>query len=196
MDRGPGQWYSRAVPELLRGLSAEPRVPMSLLGVSTFTELSRFTGAFSSSEGAVTVDLDASLLVPMVLFLVLLFVLKPTLFDPMMRLFEEREKRIEGTRREASKEDERSAKALAKYEAALAKAREAGAAEREKLRAEAAKKEAALSADVRGSTTQTLEQGRAAIAQDARQAREKLQTEARVLGREIASRVLGREVVS
>lgn len=184
---------------------------MSLLDVSAFYELSTsissIAGRFalasgtdalasSSSEGAVTVDLDASLLVPMVLFLVLLFVLKPTLFDPMMRLFEEREKRIEGTRREASKEDERSAKALAKYEAVLAKAREAGSAEREKLRAEAAKKEAALSTEVRESTTSTVEAGRAAIAQEARVARERLQAEAKGLGREMASRVLGREVVS
>ena len=166
---------------------------MSLLAVSATQDLSNFT---LSSEGAVTVDMDASLLVPMALFVVLLFVLKPTLFDPMMRLFEEREKRIDGTRREASKEDERSAKALAKYEAILAKAREAGASEREKLRAEAAKKEAALSAEVRDATTATLEGGRASIAAEAKAAREKLHAEAKGLGRDIASRVLGREVVS
>lgn len=198
MDRGSGQWYSRAVPELLRGLSAEPRVPMSLLDVSAFTEISENLSDVTraASEGAVNVDLDATLLVPMVLFVVLLFVLKPTLFDPMMRLFEEREKRIEGTRREASKEDERSAKALAKYEAILTKAREAGSAEREKLRSEAAKKEAALSAEVRDATGSTLEAGRAAIAAEAKQARERLQGEAKMLGRDIATRVLGREVVS
>ncbi len=198
MDRGPGQWYSRAVPELLRGLSAEPRVPMSLLDVSAFTEISAnlSDATRAVSEGAVNVDLDATLLVPMVLFVVLLFVLKPTLFDPMMRLFEEREKRIEGTRREASKEDERSAKALAKYEAILAKARETGSAEREKLRSEAAKKEAALSAEVRDATGSTLEQGRAAIAAEAKQARERLHGDVKMLGRDIATRVLGREVVS
>lgn len=169
---------------------------MSLLAVSATQDLSNLTFLSFSSEGAVTVDMDASLLVPMALFVVLLFVLKPTLFDPMMRLFEEREKRIDGTRREASKEDERSAKALAKYEAILAKAREAGGAEREKLRSEAAKKEAALSAEVRDATTATLEGGRASIAAEAKAAREKLHAEAKGLGRDIASRVLGREVVS
>src|SRR4051794_36832523 len=124
---------------------------MSLLAVSTITDTGR-----ALAEGGVTVDLDLSLFVQLGFFLVLLFVLKPTLFDPMMRLFEEREKRIDGTRHQATKEDERSAKALAKYEAILAKAREAGAAERDVLRAEGLKREAELMAQVRAVVAATL----------------------------------------
>lgn len=175
---------------------------MSLLSVSnsfasdSLASLSSNSLLAISAEGGVTVDLDLSLFVQLGLFLVLLFVLKPTLFDPMMKLFEEREKRIEGTRREASKEDERSAKALAKYEAILGKAREAGAAERDKTRAEGVKKENALMAEVRASTGATLEQGRAVIAQETKAARQQLGADASTLGRAIASRVLGREVAS
>ncbi|MBX3201450.1 MAG: H(+)-transporting ATPase [Labilithrix sp.] len=140
------------------------------------------------------VDLDASLLVQIVLFVVLLVFLKPLLFEPMLKLFEEREKRIEGTRREASKEDERSAKALAKYEAVLAKAREAGAAERDALRADGAKKEAEIMARVRSLAATTIEQGRTTLASEAKRTRAELTTEAATLGRAIASQVLGREV--
>ncbi len=166
---------------------------MSLLSVSTTSALDNsLSGALA--EGAVNVDLDASLVVQIVLFLVLLVALKPLLFDPMLKLFEEREKRIEGTRREATKEDERSAKALAKYEAILGKAREAGGAERDAVRAEGMKREAELMAQVRAATAQTLEQGRAAIAAETREARSKLAAESTALGRAIASRVLGREV--
>lgn len=162
---------------------------MSLLNVTTITEsLSAY------AEGAVTVDLDASLFVQLGLFLVLLFVLKPTLFDPMMKLFEEREKRIEGTRLQASKEDERSAKALAKYEAIVGKARESGAAERDALRQTAVKQEAELMARVRAETAGTLERGRAEIAKESQAAKQQLEADARTLGRDIASRVLGREV--
>jgi F-type H+-transporting ATPase subunit b len=164
---------------------------MSMLVVSTFTDTGR-----ALAEGGVTVDLDLTLFVQLGFFLVLLFVLKPTLFDPMMRLFEEREKRIEGTRHQATKEDERSAKALAKYEAILAKAREAGAAERDTIRAEGMKREGAMMAQVRAEVAATLEQGRTAIGQEAKVAREQLHVEARALGREVASRVLGREVAS
>lgn len=163
---------------------------MSLLSVSAVATSS------SSAEGGVVVDLDASLVVQIVILVVLAVVLKPLLFDPMMRLFEEREKRIEGTRRRATKEDERSAKALAEYEAVLAKARQAGTAERDALRADGAKKEADLMAQARASTATTLEQGRSVIASEVAAAREKLRGEATVLARDIAKSVLGREVSS
>lgn len=148
------------------------------------------------AEGAVNVDLDLSLFVQLGLFVVLLLVLKPVLFDPMMRLFEEREKRIEGTRHKATKEDEKSAKALAKTEVILNKAREAGATERDRLRAEGLKREAELMNQVRAETAATLERGRAEIANEAQTSRTQLTSEARALGRIMASRVLGREVAS
>lgn len=165
---------------------------MSLLALTARSTLMDTGRALA--EGGVTVDLDLTLFVQLGFFLVLLFVLKPTLFDPMMRLFEEREKRIDGTRHQATKEDERSAKALAKYEAILAKARDAGAAERDTIRAEGMKREAALMSQVRDAVATTLERGRAEIAQEAKTARDQLRGEARTLGREAASRVLGREV--
>ncbi len=160
---------------------------MSLLGVSVFSEF---------SESAVNVDMDGTLFVQLVLFVVFLFTLKPLLFDPMMKLFEEREKRIEGTRRKASKEDERSAKALAEYEKILAAAREAGTVERDSLRTAGLKQESELLGKVRTQTAATIEQGRAAIAQEAQAARRQLKADAAALGRELASKVLGREVTS
>lgn len=161
---------------------------MSLLAVS-ISEASAM-----AEGGAVNVDLDASLVVQIGLFILLLVILKPLLFDPLLKLFEEREKRIEGTRREASKEDERSAKALAKYEGILAKAREAGGLERDQIRAEGTKKEAEILARVRAQAATTIDEGRKAIATDAKTARDALAAESATLGQTIASRVLGREV--
>jgi F-type H+-transporting ATPase subunit b len=164
---------------------------MSLLAVSTLT-----VAGGALAEGGVTVDLDLTLFVQLGFFLVLLFVLKPTLFDPMMRLFEEREKRIEGTRHEATKQDKRSAKALATVEAALAKAREAGMAERDRIRAEGLKREATIMSEVRAEVSATLERGRHEIAEEAKAARTRLEAEARALGRDAATRALGREITS
>jgi F-type H+-transporting ATPase subunit b len=170
---------------------------MSLLGVSTLTD-TFFRGGHNGAiaEGAVNVDLDLSLFVQLGFFLILMVVLKPALFDPMLRLFEEREKRIEGTRHRATKEDEKSAKALAKYEAILAKARDAGTGERDVMRAEGMKRESDLLGKVRAEAAATLERGRAEIGKEAATARGQLKTDARSLGREMASRVLGREVSS
>jgi F-type H+-transporting ATPase subunit b len=167
---------------------------MSLLGVST--SLLGVSNSALLREGGVTVDLDLSLFVQLGFFIVLLLVLKPVLFDPMMRLFEEREKRIEGTRHEATKVDEKSAKALAKAQAIVAKGRDAGALERDALRAEGVKREAELMTQVRASSASTLEQGRSAIAQEATAARKELREAAGALGRDMATRVLGREVSS
>lgn len=170
---------------------------MSLLSMSTTSTLHHLSSSLSSgmSEGGgVNVDFDLSFVVQIALFVFLLLILKPLLFDPMLKLFEERENKIDGMQDAARKEDKRSEKALAKYEAALAKAREAGNLERERIRAEGAKKEAELMAQVRAVTASTVEQGRAAIAAEAKAAREALSAETAVLGRSIAARVLGREV--
>ena len=171
---------------------------MSLLSVSTSTLNSlSFTsrlGSGASEGGGVTVDLDATFVVQIALFVVLLLVLKPLLFDPMLKLFEEREKRIEGTKQKAAKIDAKSATTLQKYEAILTKARDAGAVERDALRAEGARKEAEVMARVRAMTTSTIEQGRATTSVEAKEARAELNVEAASLGRAIAARVLGREV--
>jgi F-type H+-transporting ATPase subunit b len=164
---------------------------MSMLALST---TSSFLNA--SEGGGVNVDLDASLLVQIGLFVFLLIVLKPLLFDPMLKLFEEREKRTEGIIKTVGAMDEKSAKALAKYEAILAKARDAGTAERDVLRRDAQKKEAERMAEIRDVAARTVEQGRTQIAAEAKAARSALTTEASTLGRTIASRVLGREVAS
>ena len=163
---------------------------MSLLAVST----SRLIDA--AAEGAVTVDADLSLFVQLGLFVVLLVILKPTLFDPMMKLFEAREQRIEGTRNLATKTDIKSAKSKAKADAIVSKGREAGATEREALRAEGLKREAELMNGVRAETAQTLERGRAATGSEADAARKQLRLDAHSLGRDMAARVLGREVAS
>jgi hypothetical protein len=106
-----------------------------------------------------------------VLFVGLMIVLKPLLFDPMMKLFEERERLIDRKLRDGVELDKKSADALAKYEKILGKARDAGAAERDKLRAEGLKKENELLAKVRAEAASTLEQGRTATAKEADAAR-------------------------
>lgn len=171
---------------------------MSLLGMSTSILTDRvITDAGGAlAEGAVTVDLDLSLFVQLGLFLILLFVLKPVLFDPMMRLFEEREARIDGTRNEATKTDVASAKALAKAQTIVAKGRDAGATERDALRADGIKREAELMNKTRAESAATLERGRAEINAEAETARKELAGEARSLGRDVAARVLGREITS
>lgn len=144
--------------------------------------------------GAVDVDFDLTVIGQIVLFLVLMMILKPTLFDPMLKLFEEREKRIDGAKLQARKTDEASAGALSKYEAALLEARTTANVEREKLRAEGLRTENDILAKVRASTAEKLDAGRKVTHGEAQVIRGTLPATASELARDITTRVLGREV--
>src|SRR5271154_1271544 len=94
-------------------------------------------GALSPQPQAITVDFDGTFIVPLMFFIALTLALKPLLFEPMLKLFEEREKLTDGAKAQARKIDGKSATAVATYEAEIAKARGAANAEREAVRAQA-----------------------------------------------------------
>ena len=148
----------------------------------------------TESGGGVTVDFDKTLLVQVVLFVALWLILKPMLFDPMLKLFEEREKRIEGAIAEARQIDLKSVAAKTKYDDALTKARAEGATERDRLRGEGIKKENELLTAARVEAQAKLEAGRKQAQTELAKAKDELAGERAKLAKELAARVLGREV--
>lgn len=148
----------------------------------------------ASAPQAITVDVDWTSMVTVVLFIGLTLILKPVLFDPMLKLFEERERRIDGAKLQARKIDEKSVHALTKYDGEMAKARAAGGVERDRIRVDAMQKEHEILAAVRTATAKTLEDGKKAAQAEADRARAVLKDDATTMARELASRVLGREV--
>jgi F-type H+-transporting ATPase subunit b len=145
---------------------------------------------------AIRVDVDATFVVQILLLVALTLVLKPVLFDPMLKLFEEREKRIDGAKAEARKIDEKSATALATYEAEMARVRAAANAERDRIRAEGLAREQEILGAVRAATTKVVDDGKRAAHDEAARVRPVLKTQAAGIARDLASRVLGREVQS
>jgi F-type H+-transporting ATPase subunit b len=148
----------------------------------------------AAPKGGVTVDLDLTFLWSSLLFVVLVLVLKPLLFDPMLRLFEERDRRIEGTKAAARQLDDAATEALGRYEGEMKKARAEGGAEREARRAEGHKLGGDVLAKVREETSETVNVGRQQLQREETDARAALQSDAQGLARAMASRVLGREV--
>ena len=149
----------------------------------------------AAGGGGVDVDFAlAPIAIQMGLFVLLWLILKPALFDPMVKLFEEREKRIDGAKKLARQTDEASAGALSKYEAEMAKARAAANVERDKLRAEGVRAENEILGKVRAETAKTLEDGRGRINQEMGAARAQLRRDVQALAKDLAGRVLGREV--
>jgi F-type H+-transporting ATPase subunit b len=147
-----------------------------------------------AAGGGVNLDFDATLFVQVGFIIVLWLVLKPLLFDPMLKLFEEREKRIEGAIKKARRIDEESAEAMTSYNEQVAKARAEGAAEREKLRAEGIRKENELLTKVRTETQKKVDAAREQMGKDVAAVRASLQPKTHDLARDFAKRVLGREV--
>jgi F-type H+-transporting ATPase subunit b len=150
----------------------------------------------ASAPQAITVDVDWTFLVQVVLFIGLTLILKPVLFDPMLKLFEERERRIDGAKLLARKTDEQSAQALTKYETEMGKARVSANADRDRIRAEGLAKEQQILASVRAATSKSIDDGKRAVQAEGERARAALRDQGPALARELATRVLGREVQS
>lgn len=150
--------------------------------------------AILAPESPIKIDVDLTSIAVLVLFVGLTVILKPLLFDPMLKLFEEREKRIDGAKLEARKVDEKSASALAEYEKAMAKARAGAQAERERIRAEAVKREQEILARARSASAEALENGKRAVQEEASRARATLKADVAKVAAQVANRVLGRAV--
>jgi F-type H+-transporting ATPase subunit b len=144
--------------------------------------------------GAVTIDLDVTVAAQIVLFVLLFLILKPLLFTPMLKLFEERERRIDGAKNEAKAMYAQADAKMAQYETELAKVKRSAGDERDKLRAAGQRREQEILAKVRTETNAMIDDGRAKIAKDATTIRAELDAVSKTVARELASRVLGREV--
>jgi F-type H+-transporting ATPase subunit b len=158
------------------------------------TTASLFSLGGNSASGGVNLDFDLTFLVHLAAFAALVMILKPLLFDPLLKLFEERERRTEGAKLLARKMDEKAGELLQRYETELEAVRRTAAQERERLRAEGAKLEAQILAEARAEVTRLVEQGREKLEAERRALRAELRTRGGDIAREIASRVLGREV--
>jgi F-type H+-transporting ATPase subunit b len=143
---------------------------------------------------AVKVDLDQTVVIAFVVFLALVLLLKPLLFDPMLKVFELREKKTDGVREEAREMQEKAGELLRKYERELEKVSRIAAEEREKLRQETARLEAQILGEARAAAAAIVDEGRKAMEAELSQAKAELKLKAQGISREIASSVLGREV--
>ena len=140
------------------------------------------------------VDINATFIIQVVLVVVLLLVLKPVLFEPMLKLFEAREQRIDGAKKKARETDIKSAKAESEFQAQLGKAQAAGNVERERLRGEGVKAENEVLAKVRAETAAFLDERRQKAQEELKAARAELKGSGQELAKQLAARVLGREL--
>jgi len=141
-----------------------------------------------------TFDFDLTFVLQMLVFASLIVVLRPLLFDPVLRVFEEREKRTEGARQAAREMQEEAGALLSRYEHELAKVHEVARQERDRVRAETLRTEAELLSQARQAANQILEAGRKRIEQQRSEIEFVLGQQSERLAHSVAEAVLGRSL--
>ena len=146
------------------------------------------------ASGHPLIDIDLTVFVQFGLFLVLLFVSNKLLFQPYLQLRERRKAGIEGARAEADRMTASADAKKADYDKQLAAARNRANEEGRKVRAEASAHEKDVTEKARAEAQKSIDEAAAKMRQETEAARLQLLPQANTLARQIASKLLGREV--
>ncbi len=152
------------------------------------------TPIVSLAAGHPLIDIDLTVVVQFVLFLVLFLIANKLLFQPYLALRERRRAGIEGARAEADRMTAQADAKLADYEKQLAVARDKANAEGRKVRAEAAQHEREVTDKARASAQKAIDEAQAKMRAETDAARATLMPQADALARTMATKLLGREV--
>ncbi len=137
---------------------------------------------------------DGTLILHIIIILVMVFVLNATLFKPINRILEERERRTRGRSGEAKGIIRQVEEKLASYERALREARGEGYRLMEQERAEAMRERQAKVDAERERALQQIEAEKSAIRAQAEEAQAVISREAGAIATDISSHILHRPV--
>lgn len=140
------------------------------------------------------IDIDSTVLIQAVLFLVMFLVGNKLLFQPYLKLRERRIAGIDGAKAEAEQMSAEADGKLADYEAQLAQARASANEEQRKIRSEAAAHEREVTERGRATAQKAMDEATARVKAETATARKELATQADIIARGMAKRILGREV--
>ncbi len=140
------------------------------------------------------IDIDGTVIIQFVLFVVMFFAANKLLFQPYLKLRAKRIAGIDGARAEAERMSAEADGKLADYESKLSAARAKAAAEQRKIRAEAAAHEREVSDKARTAATAAMETASATVKRETEAARAELVPQAQLIARRMAKQLLGREI--
>lgn len=140
------------------------------------------------------IELDGTLVLQFVNFMILMVVLNALLFKPLRAALKARKETIEGSKAKVQDIDEQVQAQIARYEAQLQEARQHGSQERSALRKTGQQEEVRILGEANRSAAERLQTITAQIQDEANSARQALRGETEALAKEIAGKVLGRAV--
>lgn len=140
------------------------------------------------------ISLDISIVYQVILFVVLWLILSKVLFQPYLKLLDERERRTSGAQHDSTELEHEGARLRAQYEEKIAQAQSVAAVEREGILQVAREEREKILGQARQEAEQTLARRRQEIATALESERRLAAAEAATLAVDIASKVLGRKV--
>ena len=152
------------------------------------------TPIVSLAGGHPLIDVDLTVVVQFVLFLVLFVIGNRLLFQPYLQLRAQRKAGIEGARAEAGRMTAQADAKLASYEKEIAMARERAGEEGRKIRLEGIAHEREVTSAARAQAQTAIDEAQATMRRETDEARAQLMPQADALARTITSKLLGREV--
>ena len=140
------------------------------------------------------IELDYTLFVQIINFLVLVFLLNMVLFRPIRRIIRERQARMTMFEEDISGLADTQQGVLGEVDAQLAEARREGLGLRENLRQEGSQEETSLLEQVKKEVDEEWARVEAKIKKDVAQARDALREQARDFAMALSAKILGRKL--
>ena len=146
------------------------------------------------AENSIQLVPDGTLFLHIALILLMVFVLNATLFKPINRILEERERRTRGRSGQARDILQRVEESTANYERALREARAEGYRLMEQVRAEAMRERQLVINTLREDVERSITEQKEVLATQTQIARTTLGSDAQRIAKEIGERILHRPI--
>jgi F-type H+-transporting ATPase subunit b len=176
-----------------RHVPRAPAWPLAL-GAAAATAALPGVARAAGGEGGSLIELNATLLVQIVNFVVLLAVLYAVAYKPLVRSLQARSSAIQDQLAEAQAAREAAQRQLVEFEAKLQTAHAEAQATRERALRDAAELKERLAAEARQEASRLLETAQAEIDQSVRRARADLRAQVGTLAVDIAERLVQRSL--
>ncbi|MDR2351765.1 MAG: ATP synthase F0 subunit B [Deltaproteobacteria bacterium] len=142
------------------------------------------------------IAVDWTLIVQLINFLVLMFILNVLLYKPILKILKTREDAYNGLKDKADGFKNEIDQGEAKEKAFHIDLLQDGSKAQNELKQQGQAREREILEEAQSASSKKLEEARLSIAQDVAKARQDLEAEAKLLARELATKILGREVLS
>lgn len=159
-----------------------------------FTLIALIISTFDAMAAEDILSVDKTLIIQIIIFIAAIFILNSLLFKPLLELVGRREKLTTGTIEEANQLGEKVNQIINEYNLKLNEARAQAIEERNEIRRQAQSAYDDIVKKAREEAQALLEEAKAKLQSETKEIKEKVRSDIEVLAREIASRVLGKEV--